>query len=57
MRLLVYGSNRPIRPEDFNTAGGLITVVPDGYQDNDDELAKAASISSSSRPANSSRPR
>ncbi|HEY2577426.1 MAG TPA: Rieske 2Fe-2S domain-containing protein [Streptosporangiaceae bacterium] len=44
MRLLVYGANRPIRPEDFNTPGALITVVPDGYQDNDDELAKAASI-------------
>ena len=44
MRLLVYGSNRPIRPEDFNSPGGLITVIPDGYQDNDDELAKAASI-------------
>jgi ubiquinol-cytochrome c reductase iron-sulfur subunit len=44
MRLLVYGSNRPIRPEDFASPGGLITVVPDGYQDNDDELAKAAAI-------------
>src|SRR5579859_6032223 len=44
LRLLVYGSNRPIRPEDFDSAGGLITVVPDGYQDNDDELAKAAAI-------------
>ncbi|HEX4063209.1 MAG TPA: Rieske 2Fe-2S domain-containing protein [Streptosporangiaceae bacterium] len=44
MRLLVFGSNTPIKPEDFDTAGGLITVIPDGYQDNDDELAKAASI-------------
>ena len=44
MRLLVYGSNRPIRPEDFDVPGGLITVVPDGYQDNDDALSKAASI-------------
>jgi ubiquinol-cytochrome c reductase iron-sulfur subunit len=43
-RLLVYGSNTPIKPEDFDTAGGLITVIPDGYQDNDDELAKAAAI-------------
>ncbi|HEY1918394.1 MAG TPA: Rieske 2Fe-2S domain-containing protein [Streptosporangiaceae bacterium] len=44
MRLLVYGANTPLRPEDFATPGSLITVVPDGYQDNDDELAKAASI-------------
>ncbi|HEY3733223.1 MAG TPA: Rieske 2Fe-2S domain-containing protein [Streptosporangiaceae bacterium] len=44
MRLLVYGSNRPIKPEDFNSPGGLITVVPDGYQDDDDALAKAAAI-------------
>ncbi len=44
MRLLVFGSNRPIKPEDFTTPGSLITVVPDGYQDNDDELAKAAAI-------------
>jgi len=44
LRLLVFGSNRPIRPEEFDTPGGLITVVPDGYQDNQDELAKAAAI-------------
>jgi ubiquinol-cytochrome c reductase iron-sulfur subunit len=44
MRLLVYGSNRPIKPEDFDSPGGLITVVPDGYQDDDDALAKAAAI-------------
>jgi ubiquinol-cytochrome c reductase iron-sulfur subunit len=44
MRLLVYGSNRPLKPEDFDTSGGLITVVPAGYQDNQDELAKATAI-------------
>ena len=44
LRLLVYGSNRPLKPEEFDTAGGLITVVPDGYQDNQDELAKATAI-------------
>jgi ubiquinol-cytochrome c reductase iron-sulfur subunit len=44
LRLLVFGSNRPIKPEEFDTPGGLITVIPDGYQDNMDELAKAASI-------------
>jgi ubiquinol-cytochrome c reductase iron-sulfur subunit len=44
MRLLVYGPNRPIKAEDFDTPGGLITVVPDGYQDNLNELAKATAI-------------
>ena len=43
-RLLVYGSNQPITPAEFNSAGGMITVVPEGYQDNDEELAKATSI-------------
>lgn len=44
LRLSVYGSNTPIKPEDFETPGGLITVIPEGYQDNDDVLAKAAAI-------------
>jgi ubiquinol-cytochrome c reductase iron-sulfur subunit len=44
LRLLVFGSNRPIKPEEFDTPGGLITVIPDGYQNNQDELAKAAAI-------------
>jgi ubiquinol-cytochrome c reductase iron-sulfur subunit len=56
MRLLVFGSNRPIRPEEFDTPGGLITVVPDGYQDNDDELAKATAILIKFRPGELQRP-
>jgi ubiquinol-cytochrome c reductase iron-sulfur subunit len=44
LRLAVYGTNALIKPADFNTAGGLITVIPEGYQDNDDELAKASAI-------------
>jgi quinol---cytochrome c reductase iron-sulfur subunit len=43
-RLLVYGPNRPIRAEEFDTPGSLITVVPDGYQDNLNALAKATAI-------------
>ncbi|HEV2451349.1 MAG TPA: Rieske 2Fe-2S domain-containing protein [Streptosporangiaceae bacterium] len=50
MRLLVFGSNRPIRPGDFDSAGGLITVVPDGYQDDLDALAKATAILIKFRP-------
>jgi ubiquinol-cytochrome c reductase iron-sulfur subunit len=44
LRLLNYGANTPIRPADFASPGGMITVVPDGYQDNFDALAKAACI-------------
>lgn len=44
LRLLTYGANTPIRPADFSSPGGMITVVPDGYQDNFDALAKAAVI-------------
>jgi ubiquinol-cytochrome c reductase iron-sulfur subunit len=44
MRLLVYGPNTPLRPADFAIPGQMITVVPDGYQDDLDALAKAATI-------------
>jgi ubiquinol-cytochrome c reductase iron-sulfur subunit len=44
MRLLTYGANTPIRPADFSSPGGMITVVPDGYQDNPDALAAATAI-------------
>ncbi|MGH3155091.1 MAG: cytochrome bc1 complex Rieske iron-sulfur subunit [Streptosporangiaceae bacterium] len=44
LRLMVYGSNSLIKPEEFDTPGSLITVIPEGYQDNDDDLAKAATI-------------
>jgi ubiquinol-cytochrome c reductase iron-sulfur subunit len=44
MRLLTYGSNRPLTPAEFDTPGAMITMVPEGYQDNDDALAKAAVI-------------
>jgi ubiquinol-cytochrome c reductase iron-sulfur subunit len=43
-RLLVYGPNTPLRPADFASPGQMITVVPDGYQDNQDELTKATTI-------------
>jgi ubiquinol-cytochrome c reductase iron-sulfur subunit len=44
MRLLVYGPNTPIRPADFSSPGGMITVVPDGFQQDLDALAKATTI-------------
>lgn len=43
-RLMVMGSNRPLKPADFSSPGGMITVVPEGYQDNQDVLAKATTI-------------
>jgi ubiquinol-cytochrome c reductase iron-sulfur subunit len=44
LRLIAYASNRPLRPADFSSPGGMITVVPEGYQENFDALAKAAVI-------------
>jgi quinol---cytochrome c reductase iron-sulfur subunit len=44
MRLLLDGPNTPLRPADFSNPGQLITVVPDGYADNQDVLAKATTI-------------
>ena len=43
-RLVIPGSNMPLTPADFDAPGGMITVIPEGYQDNDVELAKAATI-------------
>ena len=40
-RLLVYGTNNPITPAQFSAPGQSITIVPDGYTDDLDALAKA----------------
>jgi ubiquinol-cytochrome c reductase iron-sulfur subunit len=50
LRLVLYGSNRPIRPSDFSSPGGMITVIPDGYADNTDALAAATAIIIKFRP-------
>ncbi len=44
MRLLTYGANTPISPAEFSSPGEMITVVPDGYQDDPDALALATTI-------------
>jgi ubiquinol-cytochrome c reductase iron-sulfur subunit len=44
MRLLAYGPNTPITPGDFSSPGSMITVVPDGYQDDANALAAATAI-------------
>ncbi|HWG13945.1 MAG TPA: Rieske 2Fe-2S domain-containing protein [Streptosporangiaceae bacterium] len=43
-RLTVYGTNQPITPADFDSPGGMITVIPEGYADNEEVLAKATVI-------------
>jgi ubiquinol-cytochrome c reductase iron-sulfur subunit len=49
-RLVIPGSNMPLRSTGFYTPGAMITVIPEGYQDNDVELAKAATIIIKFRP-------
>jgi ubiquinol-cytochrome c reductase iron-sulfur subunit len=49
-RLLVYGTNQPITPAEFSPPGSMITIVPDGYQEDLDALAKATVILIKFRP-------
>jgi ubiquinol-cytochrome c reductase iron-sulfur subunit len=44
LRAVTLGGNRPLRPADFSTPGSLITVIPQGYQDDQNALAKAGVI-------------
>lgn len=44
LRAVTLGGNRPLRPADISTPGSMITVIPEGYQDNPDALAKAGVI-------------
>jgi ubiquinol-cytochrome c reductase iron-sulfur subunit len=50
LRLWVYAANRPISPAEFDTPGSVISIVPAGYQDDDNALAKAAVIIIKFRP-------
>jgi ubiquinol-cytochrome c reductase iron-sulfur subunit len=50
LRLITYASNRPLTPADFSSPGGMITVIPEGYADDFDALAKAAVIIIKFRP-------
>jgi quinol---cytochrome c reductase iron-sulfur subunit len=43
-RLIIYGSGRPLKPDDFDSPGGMITVIPEGFEEDFDALAKAAVI-------------
>jgi ubiquinol-cytochrome c reductase iron-sulfur subunit len=42
LRLIVYGTGRPITAAEFNSPGSIISVGPEGYLDDDDAMAKAA---------------
>jgi ubiquinol-cytochrome c reductase iron-sulfur subunit len=43
-RAVTLGGLRPLRPADITTPGSMITVIPEGYQDDQDDLAKAGVI-------------
>jgi ubiquinol-cytochrome c reductase iron-sulfur subunit len=49
-RLLVQGTNQPITPAEFSAPGSMITIVPDGFEDDQDALTKAAVILIKFRP-------
>jgi ubiquinol-cytochrome c reductase iron-sulfur subunit len=50
LRLLVYGTGRPITAAEFSSPGSLLSVGPEGYLDDDDAMAKAAVIIIKFRP-------
>jgi ubiquinol-cytochrome c reductase iron-sulfur subunit len=49
-RLLLQGTNQPITPAQFSAPGSMFTIVPEGYEDDQDELTKAAVILIKFRP-------
>jgi len=44
LHAVTYGGNRRLRPGDLGSPGTMITVIPEGYQDDDNALAKAGAI-------------
>jgi ubiquinol-cytochrome c reductase iron-sulfur subunit len=44
LRLVISDTGRPIKPAEVDSPGGMITVIPEGFQDNDDALVKATVI-------------
>jgi ubiquinol-cytochrome c reductase iron-sulfur subunit len=44
LRAVTLGGLRPLTLADITTAGSMITVIPEGYQDDQDALAKAGVI-------------
>jgi ubiquinol-cytochrome c reductase iron-sulfur subunit len=50
LRLLVYGTGRPITPAEFSSPGAIVSVGPEGFLNDDDAMAKAAVIIIKFRP-------
>jgi ubiquinol-cytochrome c reductase iron-sulfur subunit len=50
LRLMIYGSNRPITAAEFSSPGSIISVGPEGFLNNDDDMAKAAVVIIKFRP-------
>ncbi|MFI7124089.1 Rieske 2Fe-2S domain-containing protein [Nonomuraea sp. NPDC050153] len=50
LRLVVEGTGQPIRAADFNSPGGILSVVPEGFQHDLNALAKATLILIKFRP-------
>jgi ubiquinol-cytochrome c reductase iron-sulfur subunit len=44
LRAVTLGQNRPLRPADLDSPGTMITVIPEGFAQDDDALAKAGVI-------------
>jgi ubiquinol-cytochrome c reductase iron-sulfur subunit len=44
LRLVVDGTNQPIKATDFDTPGGIITVIPEGTDGDLEAIAKAAVV-------------
>ncbi len=49
-RLVVLGTNRPLKPAEFASPGGIITVIPEGTDNDLEALAKAAVLIIKFRP-------
>jgi ubiquinol-cytochrome c reductase iron-sulfur subunit len=49
-RLVIYGTGKPLTPAEFSSPGSSVSVIPEGYADNDDALAKAATTLIKFRP-------
>ncbi|WP_055481836.1 cytochrome bc1 complex Rieske iron-sulfur subunit [Sphaerimonospora mesophila] len=49
-KLVVEGTGQPIRAADFNSPGGILSVVPEGYEHDLNALAKATLILLKLRP-------
>ncbi|MGH3273034.1 MAG: cytochrome bc1 complex Rieske iron-sulfur subunit [Streptosporangiaceae bacterium] len=48
--LVIFGTGQPLTPAEFSTPGSSVSVIPEGYADDDDALAKAATTLIKFRP-------